>query len=319
MKTSLIILGLIVTGLLLTSRYLAYRVEARFPPTGQFVEVEGQRIHFTEHPAGPDGDLLPVVFLHGASGNLRDLEAPILDRLKDKGRLIFVDRPGHGYSERGERDDIHLPTGQAAVLSKLLETIEVRKAIIVGHSLGGAIASAFAVNHPEQTAGLVFLAPATHPWPGGGVTWYYGAAVVPIAGRMFTELLAIPAGQLRYGDGVRGVFKPEKMPDDYEERSATRLVLRPDVFRYNAQDVTSLYDAVATISPRYTEISVPTSIITGDSDDVVLANVHSTGLETDITGSKLVWLKGVGHAPIWTASEIVASEIERVSREATAH
>jgi len=255
-----------------------------------------------------------MVFIHGASGNLQDLEAPLLNQLKGRGRLVFLDRPGHGYSQRGKRHDIHLPTGQAALISGLLRELDIKRAIIIGHSLGGAVAAAFAVNHSDQTAGLVFLAPATHPWPGGRVTWYYNLAVTPVVGRLFTELLAIPGGQLRYGDGVKGVFKPEKLPAKYEMRSATKLVLRPDVFRHNAQDVSSLFDFVVGFAPRYTQIVVPTSILTGDADDVVLANVHSTGLEADIEGSKLVWLEGVGHAPAWTATDAVIAEIERVNR-----
>lgn len=318
MKTVMILLVLVLAFLVAATRYLAYRVESRFPPTGTFVEVDGQKLHFTDHAAGPDADLLPVVFIHGASGNLRDLEAPLLDRLKGRGRLIFLDRPGHGYSERGRRDDVHLPSGQAELISGLLGKLSIERAVIAGHSYGGAVAAAFAVNHPEQTAGLVFLAPATHPWPGGGVTWYYDVAEMPVFGRLFTETLAVPGGQLRYEDGVKGVFKPEKLPESYEERSATKLVLRPNVFRFNARDVSSLYDFVVGFSPRYKEITVPASILSGDADDVVLANIHSTGLETDIEGAKLVWLEGVGHAPAWTATDRVISEIERVSRAASA-
>jgi len=139
---------------------------------------------------------------------------------------------------------------------------------------------------------------------------------LPVIGWLFSELLAVPAGQLLYKDGVKGVFKPQKLPDNYEALSATRLVLRPDVFRHNAHDVTSLYGAVVELSPRYREISAPTSIITGDSDDVVLAEIHSKGLEADIEGANLVWLDGVGHSPIWTNTDTVIEEIERVSAQA---
>ena len=72
------------------------------------------------------------------------------------------------------------------------------------------------------------------------------------------------------------------------------------------------------LSPRYGEIDAPVSIITGDSDDIVLAEVHSKGLERDIRGAKLVWLPGEGHAPAWTNPQAVISEIERVSAAAKA-
>jgi pimeloyl-ACP methyl ester carboxylesterase len=297
---------------------LAYSIEQQFPPEGEFRTVGGIKLHYTDHNPIIATTHYPVVFIHGASGNLRDLEAPLLPVLEGKARLIFVDRPGHGYSERGEDPDIHLPWGQARMISLLLKDLGIEKAIVVGHSLGGSTAAAFAVNHPDQTAGLVFLAPATHPWPGAGVNWYYDVANLPVVGRLFCELLAVPAGILKYAISVDGVFKPDKAPRRYKERSGTMLVLRPDIFRYNARDVKSLYDAVSEISPRYPQITMPTSIITGDSDDVVLANVHSTGLERDIKGSKLVWLENTGHMPAWTHPDVVEQEIERVNLEAIA-
>lgn len=316
MKLLSVLLIVIIAGLFLASRYFASQAEARFPPKGQFADVAGQQVHYVEYPAGENADLIPMIFIHGASANLRDLESAIAGRLEGRGRMIFLDRPGHGYSQRGMREDVHLPWGQAALVSGLLDHLGIAKAIVIGHSYGGSVAASFAVNHPEQTAGLVFLAPATHPWPGGDVTWYYDVTSLPVVGWLFSELLAVPAGQRLYHDGVKSVFKPQKVPENYEQLSATRLVLRPDVFRNNASDVSSLYDAVTSIAPRYSDISVPTSIITGDSDDIVLAEIHSKGLEQDIAGANLVWLEGVGHSPLWTNPDVVISEIERVSEEA---
>jgi len=318
MKLFAILTVCVVLVLFVASRYLAYSIEQQFPPIGEFRTVGGIKMHFTDHRADVETDHYPVVFIHGASGNLRDLEAPLLAQLEGTARLVFVDRPGHGYSERGNDADIHLPWGQARAISLLLDELGIEKAIIVGHSLGGSIAAAFGVNYPERTAGLVFLAPATHPWPGAGVTWYYDIADLPVIGRLFNELVAVPAGILKYAVSVDGVFKPNKTPRKYKERSGTMLVLRPDVFRYNARDVKSLYGAVSEISPRYREITAPTSILTGDKDDVVLANIHSIGLERDIKGSKLIWIKNEGHMPAWTHPELVADEIHRVNREALA-
>ena len=313
MKLLLLLCFVAILVLYGASQYLARHVAAQYPPKGRFADIEDVRLHYTDYVAGENADLLPVVFIHGASGNLREQEGVILDHLKSRGRLIFFDRPGHGYSSRGSADDIHLPAGQARILSGLLATLGVEKAILVGHSLGGAVAAAFAVNHPDQLAGLVFLTPATHPWPGGRVTWYYRLTRMPVIGWLFSELLAVPGGHLRYHDGVAEVFAPQRTPEAYEKKSGTRLVLRPSAFRNNAMDVASLYDAVSALSPRYGEIDVPVSIITGDSDDIVLAEVHSKGLERDVKGAKLVWLPGEGHAPAWTNPQAVIGEIERVN------
>jgi pimeloyl-ACP methyl ester carboxylesterase len=314
---SLLCLALIMFGL---SLYFENQVEASFPrleaPIGKRITVAGTELHLADHPAGPDAELLPMLFIHGASGNLRDLQAPLAEKLEGRGRMIFVDRPGHGYSERGDGEDMQMPWSQAELLAMLLDELDIDKAIVVGHSLGGSTAAAFAVNHPEKVAGLVFLAPATHPWPNRDLSWHYDVANFPVVGGAFSQLFAVPFGQLLYEDGVRSVFKPQPIPEDYIETAGTKLILRRANFQYNAEDVGALYDAVAEIAPRYTEIKVPTSIITGDQDDVVLAEIHSKGLEQDITGSKLVWLKGEGHMPAWTNPDTVIREIERVSAEA---
>lgn len=311
---SLLFVAFIMFGL---SLYFENKVEAAFPPLeapiGKRISVSGTELHLADHPAGSDADLLPMLFIHGASGNLRDLQAPLAEKLEGRGRMIFVDRPGHGYSERGDGNDMNKPWSQATLLAGVLDALAIEKAIVIGHSLGGSTAAALAVNHPEKVAGLVFLAPATHPWPNRDLSWHYDVANFPFVGNAFSDLFAVPFGQMLYEDGVRGVFKPQGIPEDYMKNAGTRLILRRANFRYNAEDVGVLYDAVAEIAPRYPQIDVPTSIITGDSDDVVLPEIHSEGLERDIQGSKLVWLKGEGHMPAWSNPGAVVAEIERVS------
>ena len=227
--------------------------------------------------------------------------------------MIFVDRPGHGYSERGSENN-STPTGQAQAISKLLTNLDIPKATMIGHSFGGAIVAAFAVNHPEKVKGLVFLAPATHPWPGADVSWYYGLTTTPVIGYLFSELLALPAGLLRMNRAIESVFSPNSPPENYLVGSGAELVLRPNVFRNNAKDVADLHKNVSLISPRYIEIKAPTVIITGDSDDVVLAHIHSKGLERDIEGAKLIELKDVGHKPDYIANALAIEAIEDVSK-----
>ena len=316
----LLLIAVSLSMMRLATFWIGNRVEALYPPEGEFAEVDGVRMHYTDHPAGDDADLPPLVFIHGASGNLRDLEAPMLDRLEGRARLVFVDRPGHGYSQgwTATQKHTHLPDGQADLIAGLLEKIGISEAVLIGHSYGGAVAAAFAVEHPDKTAGVVFLAPATHPWPGADVTWYYDVAMLPVIGPLFVRFLAIPAGWMIYEDAVRGVFKPNRLPADYPEKSGSRLVLRVQSFTKNALDVSSLYDFVSNYHKRYREITAPVSIITGDSDDVVLAGVHSEGLKQDIANSRIVWLENTGHIPAWIHPETVVAEIERVSESAVA-
>lgn len=290
---------------------LASRIEARFPPLGEFIEVGGRLLHVLDEAGAEEAGDVAIVFLHGASSNLRDLSAPLGERLAGAARFVHVDRPGHGYSQRdhsaGSRD--HLPDGQAVVLDDLMERIGVERAVLVGHSYGAAVAAAWAVTRPERVAGLVFLTPASHPWPGAGINWYYRAANLPVLGWLFTRFLAVPGGNLQYGEGVKAVFHPARVPPEYERESGTRLVLRPQVFANNARDVASLHGAVSRLSPQYGSIRVPTVIVTGDKDQIVWPSIHSKGLHEQIRGSRLVWLPGDGHMPQWTHGDRVAAEI----------
>lgn len=317
LKWLVIVLVFSAALLVVATQWLSRRVEARFPPIGDFATVGGLRIHHADIQAGPDADLLPMVFLHGASGNARDLMGAFRGSFEGRARMIFPDRPGAGYSERGS-PAMAAPREQARIVAGLMDQLGVDRAIIVGHSLGGAVAAAFGVLYPQKTAGLVFISPATHPWPGGGVTWYYDWVNVPVLGWLFSETLAIPAGNLLYRGALKSVFAPDRVPGDYPERSGTRLVLRPANFRANAADVGQLYGNVESMAKRYGEIAAPTVVVTGDKDDVVLAEVHSEGLKRDIAGSRLVWLENTGHMPPYTATAAIVAEIERLNGEIAA-
>ncbi|TIU75535.1 MAG: alpha/beta fold hydrolase, partial [Mesorhizobium sp.] len=109
---------------------------------------------------------------------------------------------------------------QADTIAALMDHLGIAKAIVVAHSFGGAITTAFARQHPEKTLGLVFLAPATHPWPGGATAWYYKLTAMPVIGWLFSETLAYPAGMLRIGDATACVFSPNEVPESYVDNAS---------------------------------------------------------------------------------------------------
>jgi pimeloyl-ACP methyl ester carboxylesterase len=193
-----------------------------------------------------------------------------------------------------------------------MEKKGIERAIIVGHSFGGAITASFGVLHPDKVEGLVFLAAATHPWP-GGVDWYYHLASAPVIGPIFCQTLALHAGMLRIEAAIDHVFAPNPQPDNYLEDTGPALVLRPSTFRSNAKDVAGLHGYVSAFSPRYKEISKPTVVITGDSDEIVLEEIHSKGLARDIQGSELVWIAGLGHKPDYIVTNIVIAALEKIA------
>lgn len=285
-------------------------IERRCPPAGEFAEVNGARIHYAHIPAPAGADLPPVVFIHGASANLKDQMLPLQPSLEGRAEMLFLDRPGFGWSERGDNETL---AAQADTIARLMDRLGIAKAVVVAHSFGGAITTAFARQHPEKTVGLVFLAPATHPWPGGATAWYYKLTATPVVGWLFSETLAYPAGMLRIGDATACVFSPNTLPDLYLQNASIPLVLRPSAFRANARDVVQLHDYVRAASPAYREIKAPTVVISGDRDKVVYATIHSVGLKRDIPGAELVWVRNLGHKPDWIAPDLVVGAIRKVA------
>jgi pimeloyl-ACP methyl ester carboxylesterase len=289
----------------------SWLIERRSPPLGDFADVDGARIHHVHVPAPANADLLPVVFVHGASANLRDQMLPLRPLLEGRAEMVFFDRPGFGWSGRGQGNDT--PSGQANTIAALMDRLGIEKAIIVGHSFGGAIAAAFAREHPDKTLGLVFISPATHTWPGGATAWYYKSTTIPVIGWLFSETLAYPAGTLRMTGATACVFAPNKVPDGYVTEVSVPLVLRPSAFRSNATDVAGLYRHVLDAAPHYRRIKAPTVVISGDRDKVVYATIHSVGLGRDIPGADLVWVHNLGHKPDWIAPDLVVGAIEKVA------
>ena len=304
------VLLIVFAALIAFTYWQSSAIEARYPPAGSSVEIDGRDLHFLDMADADDADLPPILFVHGASGNLLDQALAYRETLEGRARLVFVDRPGHGYSGRNDADATI--AGQGKAYADLLTEIGVEKAVVVCHSMGCASAAAMAVLYPEKVAGLVFVAPATHPWP-GGVSWHYDVAAMPYFGWLFTRAISLPAGMVRLKGGVDSVFTPNSPPVGYSEDSAVSLVLRPHQFRANGIDVATLNQQVRAMQKRYSEIKKPTIIITGNKDDVVFAEIHSIGLERDIEGSKLIVLDGIGHKPDYEATDVVVKAIEEVS------
>ena len=305
----LLALLLVLAGV---TRIGSWIIGRRNPPVGAFIDIAGANIHYVHVPAGSAPGMPPVVFIHGASANLKDQMVPLRPLLEGKAEMLFFDRPGHGWSGRGPGNN-ETPEGQADTLAALMDAVGIGKAVIVGHSFGGALTVAFALRYPEKVAGLVFAAPATHPWPGGETSWYYKLTNRPVIGWLFSEMLAYPAGSSRMEAATQCVFAPNPTPENYLARTSIPLVLRPKAFRANAADVESLYPFAMANAGRYKDITAPTVVISGDHDTVVYEEIHSLGLARDIADSELVWIHNLGHKPDWIAPDLIVAAIEKLS------
>jgi len=310
------LIGLIAASLVFTCG-LSRRLEARYPPIGQRIALEGGRLHIVETAsAGPAR--AAVVLVHGGSGNFADPHVALAEPLAAHGFRVFaVDRPGHGYSDRLGGRAAASPRRQAQSIREALERCGIREAIVVVHSLSGVLGLAMALDAPQFTRGLVLLAPVSHPWK-GGITWYYTVAAAPVVGALFRWLIVPLAGLATMRGAVREVFAPNPVPPEYTDRTRLALLFRPRQFRANAEDFVDLHAATVALSPRYSEISTPTAIVMGAADSLVSADIHARRCARDIPGATLRLLDGVGHSPHFSAPEAVIEAVLEVERRAAA-
>lgn len=290
----------------------ARAISRAFPPEGRFVPTRAGRMHLIDAGEGA----VPALFLHGASGSALAWRPALGDRLTDLGRTLLADRPGHGFSERQAGRAAARLDHQAGALVDALDALGVERAVVVAHSWAGALACRLALDHGERVAGLVLIAPATHPWP-GGVHWYYRVAANPFLGPLFAWTLTLPAGQALMARSIAGVFSPQPIGADYAESAGIPLVLRPPQFMANAEDVAGLLAQVEEQAPRYGAIACPVTVISGDKDGVVWTHLHSLGLARDVPQTKLVILEDVGHGPHHADPDRVTAEI-RAQQQAAA-
>lgn len=303
----LISVGVALLVLAAITRAGVLLIERSHARTGRMVEVVGGRLHIVEL-GDPRTASLPVVLVHGASSNLESMRQPLGDLLARNHRVILIDRPGHGWSTR-ESLRASTPAMQARMIEEALGKLGVDRAIFVGHSWGGALVAAMAVDHAARVAGLVMLAPVTHPWP-GGVAWYHKLGATPVLGQLFAHTLALPVGLLMVDAGAHAAFLPQTIPDDYVRDTSLALLLRPREFLANAWDMATLRDAVTAQAPRYVEIKAPVVILHGGVDKSVRLDTHARRFVQAVPDAELIVLPGIGHLVQNAATDRIIAVIE---------
>ena len=268
-------------------------IEALFPPRGAMVPIPGGRLHLIDRQPRHGGTgALPVVLVHGASGNACDMTLELFAALAKERRVIAVDRPGHGWSDRpGGADDAD-PARQAGMIVAALRRIGALPCIVVAHSWAGGLALAAALDHADVVAGVVLVGGATHPWPGGQISWYHALGAHQRFGERFCTIA--PIGRLMLASGLASTFHPQTPPEDFAARTALPLLFRPEQFRANAQDMAGLHAFLTNQQERYPDLAVPVETIVADADGIV-PMAHGEALASQARQVRLTVLKGLGH------------------------
>lgn len=312
MSVSTLLIGLLGLLLLLAvGSHLGQRlIERRYPPLGDFVEVDGLRLHYVMAGEGP-----PLILLHGANSNLRDFYSRLMPLLTPHYRVIAFDRPGYGYSERPrEWPD---PARLAQLVLDGAQTLGVDRPLLVGHSWAGSVVMAALVEMPQRVAGGALIGGVAGHWA-GPIDWTYSVGDLPLLGPLFARTLVYPVGQLLIDGGVTRVLAPNPVPEGYAQDIAVPLALRPRGFLNNVEDMNRLSEYLQTLSPRYDQIQSPLLLIHGEADELVPWWNHGRRLLPVIPQAQVTLLPEVGHAPHHSHPQAVVSALQAFYPDSTA-
>jgi pimeloyl-ACP methyl ester carboxylesterase len=149
---------------------------ARQHAAGKFVDLDDQPTHYVERGSGE-----PVILIHGFVYDWFTWHNNI-DALSERYKVYALDLYGFGYSSRAPLDHGY-PLYVEQVL-RFMDVLQIPRASLVGHSMGGGTGIAFAVQHRERVNKLILVDPAGMPGP------------LPLIGR----LANLPGvGELLYG------------------------------------------------------------------------------------------------------------------------
>ena len=282
----------------------ARRAERDNPPAGQFLDIDGVRLHYVMRGQGS-----AVVLLHGNTVTHADFEASgLIDRLARNHRVVAFDRPGYGHSSR-PRDRFWTPAAQAALFQAALQRLGIGQAVVVGHSMGTLVALAMALDYPANVARLVLI--GGYYYPGLRVDALLTAPVaLPVVGDAMRYTVTALSGRAMLNGLIKVLFSPSEVPANFLPTLSREMLLRPVQLRANAEDAAFMIPAALANSRRHGELKLPVTLIAGAEDEIVDTADHSARLHRELPQSELHIIPGTGHMVHYKAPDLVVKAVD---------
>jgi pimeloyl-ACP methyl ester carboxylesterase len=252
--------------------------------------VEDVRLSFYRAGTG-----MPVVLIHGASGNARDWTLGALQAMAGRFAVTAFDRPGLGRSAAPSAG-ADSPFVQARLMRRALAQSGHDRAILIGHSYGGTVALAWALDAPETVTGLMVVGAPSQVFP-GGVGFSSELLASPLTGPALSRAAPAFVTDGVIEGAVARVFAPATPPPGYVAHMDRDLLLDPAVLRTNARQLSTLKDHLRGMVPRYPGLPMPVEILHGTEDTTVPLAIHSEPLATQVPNARLTRIAGAGHMP----------------------
>ena len=244
-----------------------------------FADVGSDRLYYAERGRGAATSRgWPLVFVHGAAGS-HLVWGQQVRALGEITHAVALDLPGHGRSRMPGRDSIE---SYRDVVLGLLDVLGFKRAVIVGHSMGGAIAQSLALSHPDRVAGLGLVG----------------------TGARLRVLPAISDGvQNDLANTARLVVEYSYAPTldaAMRERAVAEFLACPAGVTHGDFIACNQFDAMA----RLSEIHTSTLVICGEQDRMTPVK-YSEFLSSHIPNARLALVQGAGHSVMIEQPEAV--------------
>lgn len=264
------------------------RTERGFPPAGRFVEVDGVRLHYVERGNGP-----PLVLLHGLGSMIEDFGlSGLIDQAARRYRVLAFDRPGYGHSTRPHGTNWS-PAAQARLVRKALHELDARRPIVLGHSWGSLVATAFALEYPDAAKSLVLVSGLYFPSLRVDAPLLAPPAI-PLLGMLLRHTVSPFLGRALWPMWLKLIFAPDAVPSYFASFPAWMSV-RPQTLRAIAEESLHTLPATLRLARRLHEMTLPVAIVAGAGDRYVSARGHSERLQTMLPSARLFLSHRGGH------------------------
>lgn len=291
--------GIAITGYAAYAQYATRRFEHLDPlnanAPGTYLDIDGTAIHYVEAGRGED-----VVLIHGWNGSTFSFRYTIPE-LAQRYRVIAIDLMGYGYSARMRDADYSL-TGQSEIVAQAMDRLGVTNAAVIGHSMGGAVATRLALRHPDWVRKLVLVDSVN-------VTEMRQATRF---GKLLRVVMPLGAPLLLHPYRSRrrifltAVHDPAYLTPEIEEGYFRPMHMKGHL-RSMGQQLTSRQDDEL-LSPG--DITQPTLILWGEHDAWLRPELGER-LNALIPDSRLTLVPSAGHLPLEEQPDFCNREIMR--------
>jgi pimeloyl-ACP methyl ester carboxylesterase len=194
-----------------------------------------------------------------------------------------------------------------------MRALGLKQPLLVGHSLGGALSLAIALDHPDCAGAVALIAPLTHaqddvPEPFQGLD--INSAVMR---KIIAWTLAIPLSIRNAPALLKIVFGPDAVPADFPTRGGGLLSLRPKSFYNTSSDLTAVNEDLPGIMKRYGGLSIPLGMLFAKGDLILDYRRQGEAMKRQCPALDLVLMDGHGHMLPVTAPDATADLIRRVA------